>query len=199
GRFTIVGVPPGVRQLELRAIGFRASTLGINVRPLQQVERTITLERSAALLGAVMIRGVRTATWDSAGFEERRQRGSGYFFTAEQLRDAADLATTLRMVPGISGRSSQRGQRLIVGRGAGCEPAFVVNGVRFEAGGGIGPESTMRPQDIRAMEVYTSRLATPPEHQRFADCAVIVIWLRDPQREREAEARRRVPPVPDAR
>ncbi|HYW30437.1 MAG TPA: carboxypeptidase regulatory-like domain-containing protein, partial [Gemmatimonas sp.] len=39
GRFTIAGVPPGVRQLEMRAIGFRVSTLGINVRPLQRVER----------------------------------------------------------------------------------------------------------------------------------------------------------------
>jgi hypothetical protein len=36
------------------------------------------------------------------------------------------------------------------------------------------------------MEVYTSRLATPPEHQRYSDCAVIVIWLRDPQAEIEA-------------
>jgi hypothetical protein len=186
GRFTMDSVPPGVRTLEVRAIGFQPQRLGVNVRPGEQVERDITIDRRLAVLGTFVVRAARNATWDSTGFEARRTRGTGYFFTREDLAGVNDLATALRMVPGIRGRSTDRSQRLVAGRGAGCLPAFVVNRVRFEAGGSIGPEAMIRAQDIRAMEVYTSRLATPPEHQRYSDCAVIVIWLRDPQAEIEA-------------
>ncbi len=186
GRFTMDSVQPGVRTLEVRAIGFQPQRLGMNVRPGQQVERDITIDRNLAVLGTFMVRASRNATWDSTGFEERRRRGTGYFFTREDLTGVNDLSTALRMVPGIRGRSSDRTQRLVAGRGAGCLPAFVVNRVRFEAGGNIGPEAMIRAQDIRAMEVYTSRLAMPPEHQRYSDCAVIVIWLRDPQAEIES-------------
>jgi hypothetical protein len=189
GRFVMDSVPPGIRTLEVRSIGFQPQRLGLNVRPGEQVDRDITIDRNLAVLGTFVVRASRTATWDSTGFEERRKKGTGYFFTRDNLSGVNDLATALRMVPGIRGRSSDRNQRLIAGRGAGCLPAFVVNRVRFEAGGNIGPESMIRAQDIRAMEVYTSRLATPPEHQRYGDCAVIVIWLRDPQGEIEARKR----------
>jgi hypothetical protein len=186
GRFVMDSVPPGLRTLEVRSIGFQPQRLGLNVRPGQQVDQDITIDRNLAVLGTFMVRASRTATWDSTGFEERRRKGTGYFFTREALTGVNDLSTALRMVPGIRGRSSDRSQRLVAGRGAGCYPAFVVNRVRFDAGGAIGPEAMIRAQDIRAMEVYTSRLATPPDHQRYGDCAVIVIWLRDPQAEIEA-------------
>jgi hypothetical protein len=186
GRFVIDSVPAGIRTLEVRAIGFQPQRLGVSVRPGEQVDRDITIDRNLAVLGTFVVRASRTAAWDSAGFEERRKKGTGYFFERETLAGVNDLSTALRMVPGIRGRSSDRSQRLVAGRGTGCFPAFVVNRVRFDAGGAIGPEAMIRAQDIRAMEVYTSRLSTPPEHQRYGDCAVIVIWLRDPQAEIEA-------------
>jgi len=187
GRFVVDGVLPGVRTVEVRAIGFQPQRIGINVRPGQQVNQDITIDRNLAILGTFLVRSTRNATWDSTGFEERRKKGTGYFFTRSTLTGVNDLSTALRMVPGIRGRSSDRSQRLVAGRGTGCFPAFVVNRVRFEAGGAIGPEAMIRAQDIQAMEVYTSRLATPPEHQRYGDCAVVVIWLRDQQREIEAK------------
>jgi hypothetical protein len=191
-----VGVPPGVRSVELRSIGFRPSTLGLNVRPAQRIDREITLDRTAAMLGMVTVRANVNAGWDSIGFDARRRKGGGYFLTEDQLRGTNDLATALRLIPGISGRSNDRSQRLTAGRGSGCYPAFVVNGVRFQGGGAIGPESMVRASDIRAVEVYTSRVSMPPEHQRMGDCAVVVIWLRDPQREREARTLRASPPTP---
>ncbi len=186
GRFSFGKVPPGVRVVEVRAIGFRPSRVGISLRQGQRIDRDVTLDRTVAVLGTVTVRANRRATWDSVGFEDRRKNGGGYFFTRENLAGISDLATALRLVPGIRGRSNDRSQRLIAGRGAGCFPAFVVNGIRFQGGGAIGPEAMIRADDIRAIEVYTSRLSTPPEHQILADCAVVVIWLRDPQREREA-------------
>ncbi len=186
GRFTFARVRPGVRSVEVRAIGFRPSTIGINLRPGQTLQRDITLDRTVAVLGAVTVRATRRATWDSVGFESRRRQGNGYFFTREELSGIVDLGTALRLVPGMRGRSNDRSQRLVAGRGAGCFPAFVVNGIRVAAGQQIGPEAMFRAEDVRAMEVYNSRLSTPPEYQRFVDCAVVVIWLRDPQREREA-------------
>jgi hypothetical protein len=191
GRFLMPDVPPGVRTLEVRAIGFQPQRIGLNVRPGESVERDFTVDRNLVVLGTVLVRADRAVTWDSAGFEERRRRGNGYFFTRDALSGITDLATALRLVPGIRGRSNDRVQRLVAGRGAGCYPSFVVNRVRFEPGGSIGPEAMIRAEDIRAMEVYTSRLSTPPEHQRYGDCAVIVIWLRDPQREIEARRERR--------
>jgi Carboxypeptidase regulatory-like domain len=191
GRFTFADVPPGVRTLDIRAIGFRPMQVGVNLRASQRFERSITLDRTVAVLGTVTVRADAGGSWDSLGFEGRKRRGSGYFFSQESLRGIADLGTALRLVPGIRGRSNERSQRLVAGRGAGCYPAFVVNGVRFDAGGGIGPEAMIRASDIRAIEVYTSRLATPPEFSRYADCAVIVIWLRDPQLEREATERKK--------
>jgi CarboxypepD_reg-like domain len=193
GRFTIRDVPPGVRTLDIRAIGFRPMRIGVNLRASQRFERSITLDRRVAVLGTVTVRSNAAGSWDSLSFDGRRKRGSGYFFTQESLRGISDLGTALRLVPGIRGRSNERTQRLVAGRGAGCFPAFVVNGVRFESGGDIGPEALIRASDVRAMEAYTSRLSTPPEFQRFSDCAVIVIWLRDLQLEREAERRRKTP------
>jgi len=182
GRFRFTGVQAGVRTLEVRAIGYRPLRVGVPVRKSQDREHDITIDRTVAVLGAMTVRASRGASWDSAGFDERRRKGSGYFFSREALDGIADLATALRLVPGIRGRSNDRSQRLVAGRGAGCYPAFVVNRVRFEAGGAIGPEAMIRAQDIRAMEVYSSRLSIPPEHQRYADCAVIVIWLREAKR-----------------
>jgi hypothetical protein len=196
GRFIFRNVPAGVRALDVRALGFRPSRVGINLRPAQRIERDITLDRTVAVLGGVTVRASRRATGDSTGFEERKRSGGGYFFNRESLKGITDLATALRLVPGIRGRSTDRSQRLIAGRGAGCYPAFIVNGVRFEAGGNIGPEALIRATDVRAMEVYTSRLNTPPEHQRVADCAVVVIWLRDIQG--EIEARQPTPPTKPA-
>ncbi|MCU0619300.1 MAG: carboxypeptidase-like regulatory domain-containing protein [Gemmatimonadaceae bacterium] len=201
GRFRIERVPPGVRSVELRALGFRPSRIGLNVRPGERIERDITLDRNVATLGTVAVTARATAAWDSIGFEERRKKGGGYFLTREDLANVVDLSTALRLVPGIRGRSNDKSQQLVAGRGAGCFPAFVVNGTRFSAGQNIGPEALIRAEDIQAMEVYTSRLSTPPEHQRFGDCAVIVIWLRNPQLEREAAARRvrearATPPAP---
>ena len=189
GRFSFGQVPAGVRAIDVRALGFRPSRVGVNLRPAQRLERDITLDRTVAVLGTVTVRANRSATWDSIGFDARRKQGAGYFFTRDNLKGITDLATALRLVPGIRGKSTDRSQRLIAGRGNGCFPAFVVNGVRFSGGGAIGPEAMIRAEDVRGMEVYTSRLATPPEHQRFGDCAVIVIWLRDPQAEIEASRR----------
>lgn len=188
GRFTFRNVPAGVRALDVRALGFRPSRVGINLRPLQRIDRDITLDRTVAILGGVTVRAARRVTWDSTGFEERRRSSGGYFFNRDALKGIADLSTALRLVPGISGKSTDRSQRLVAGRGTGCYPAFIVNGVRFEAGGNIGPEALIRATDVRAIEVYTSRLNTPPEHQRYSDCAVVVIWLRDIQGEIEARA-----------
>lgn len=189
GRFSFGQVPAGVRAIDVRALGFRPSRVGVNLRPSQRLERDITLDRTVAVLGTVTVRANRAATWDSIGFDSRRKQGAGYFFTRDNLKGITDLSTALRLVPGIRGKSTDRNQRLIAGRGNGCFPAFVVNGVRFAAGGAIGPEAMIRAEDVRGMEVYTSRLATPPEHQRYGDCAVIVIWLRDPQAEIEASRR----------
>ncbi|HYW50769.1 MAG TPA: carboxypeptidase regulatory-like domain-containing protein, partial [Gemmatimonadaceae bacterium] len=189
GRFVFSRVPPGTRSLELRAVGFRPSRVGVNLRPTQRLERSITLDRNAAMLGTVTVRASKPATWDSLGFLERRRRGGGYFFTRETLKGITDISTALRMVPGVSGRSNEQSQRLVVGRGAGCFPAYVVNGVRFGSNSAIGPEAFMRAEDVRAIEVYNSRITTPPEYQRYSDCAVIVIWLRDRQGEIEARPR----------
>jgi len=189
GTFTFVRVAAGLRALDIRAVGFKPSRVGVNVRPGQRVIRAITIDRNAALLGTVTVRGTRPPTWDSLGFIERRKRGGGYFLTRDALKGVADLSTALRMVPGISGPTSLTRQELQAGRGAGCFPAYVVNGIRFGANSAIGPDAFIRADDVRAIEVYTSKLTTPPEHQRYLDCAVIVIWLRDRQGEIEAAKR----------
>jgi hypothetical protein len=189
GTFTFARVAAGLRALDIRAVGFKPSRVGVNVRPGQRVIRAITIDRNAALLGTVTVRGTRPPTWDSLGFIERRKRGGGYFLTRDALKGVADLSTALRMVPGISGPTSLTRQELQAGRGAGCFPAYVVNGIRFGANSAIGPDAFIRADDVRAIEVYTSKLTTPPEHQRYLDCAVIVIWLRDRQGEIEAAKR----------
>jgi hypothetical protein len=190
GTFTFPRVPPGLRALDVRAVGFRPSRIGVNIRPGQRVTRAITIDRNMAMLGTVTVRGTRPATWDSLGFLERQRRGGGYFLTREMLKGVSDLTTALRMVPGVSGQTNLQRSSLRAGRGAGCFPAYVVNGVPFGANSSIGPESFITAEDIRGVEVYTSKLTTPPEYQRYLDCAVIVIWLRDRQGEIEAAKRR---------
>lgn len=94
GRFELLKVPAGVKQVFVRAIGYEPYSQTISVNANGHVELELPLRRDVQQLRAVAVTAaaapaasVRRAPWLD-GFEERRKVGNGHFLTADELRSA---------------------------------------------------------------------------------------------------------------
>lgn len=116
------------------------------------------------------------------GFEERRERGIGYFLTREDIEESgtSDLANLLHTVPGIRTSPSQFGESRIrsvrTPATRQCDIKIYVDGVEYRNGSDVVGIPTM---DIEGIEIYRGRSELPAQ---FADlhsnCGAIVIWTR---------------------
>ena len=122
-----------------------------------------------------------------AGFDIRRTKGQGKFFSRAQL-DASSgrpLANLLKtdagafFVPGPHGES-QLAMRARASVSSPCYAAVVRDGVR------IYPFASAKPPDLdkifaeelAGIEVYTRPAAVPPELRDAATCGALVLWSR---------------------
>ncbi|MDX2193785.1 MAG: carboxypeptidase regulatory-like domain-containing protein [Gemmatimonadales bacterium] len=136
---------------------------------------------------------------DPRGFEQRRLAGTGgYFYTAEdvQKRGINRIADMLATVPGVrlvydsewTGRNNtvvqmRRAQRGMDQRFAYCGPSWYINGVLMT----YPVDDLIRPNDVDAMEVYTSMHSTPMAYQRPGfECGIILVWTKSTGAPREA-------------
>jgi len=188
GAFRLDGVPAGTRTLEARAIGAPPATLAIDVRAHQEHVAELTISKSAQALSPVLIVGrmaVRSMM-ERSGFSDRRRRGFGAFFTADEIAElnAFDLGGVLQRMRGVS--STLLGGELVPtlrgGHGQRCVPNFFLDGVPIPVDGGHGfgdLSSWVRADAIRGIEVYPTS-TVPPEFDRstFTGCGSIVIWTR---------------------
>jgi hypothetical protein len=202
GTFRIGGLPSGSQSVEVKMLGYGAILLPVRIEGGQTASLDVTLTAVAAPLETVEVTGDTMIVPGMRGFQERRARGVGKFFTREDIeRMQVRLFTdVLRRVPGMQvqsvkgsygdGYSVQTGRTQSISGARTCPVLFYVNGAPFPLGGDIAINNFISPEEVAAVEVYTGTSQIPPQFNSSmynARCGVVVIWTRssnDPKRSR---------------
>jgi len=122
-----------------------------------------------------------------AGFNARRSKGQGKFFTRAQL-DAASgrpLANLLKMDAGafiVSGPhgESELAMRSPASANSPCYAAVVRDGVRIYPFAGANPPDLDKifAEELAGIELYPSAKTVPPELRDAGNCGAIILWVR---------------------
>jgi len=188
GQFELAKVPPGMLALRFRRLGYQPDTVELLILAGKTIPLEVTLTRLTVSLSPVVITGRTDLTGWRAGFYQRRDIGSGHFYTADDIekRNPSMMSDMFRTIPGVtvapSGGMIRNQLRF---RGArGCAPLTWLDGAPLSAG--EFDIDALSPRSIAAFEVYTGQIVPP----RFAvspmpgrrTCGVIVIWSREGER-----------------
>ena len=193
GRFRIAAIPGGRQSLEVKMLGYRTVAVPVEIVAGQTVDLPVMLAIAPVALKSVEVTAESTLPPEVWGFQERRARGAGTFFTRDDIARMQPRLFTdvLRRVPGMriqsvsggygGGYSVQSGR---TGGGSGgrpCPVLFYVNGAPFPLNSDIAVNHFIAPEEVVAVEVYSGSAQIP---QRFsssmytATCGVVVIWTR---------------------
>jgi hypothetical protein len=179
GRFELVGVPPGMFQLEVQALGFHEMGEQIEVGERGPVDIRIEIVPQALELEPVVVTVTRRGYLERTGFYSRRQRGVGTHLTRDQFVQRANfqVSDVFRTIPGarVTERSGL-GRTADVSFRGGCRPDVFIDGIQTVAGTSV--DEVLAVQDVEAMEVY--RGATVPVEFSRGSCGAVVVWTREP-------------------
>ena len=189
GIVRIADLPDGGHIVEVVARGYQAYfdnfVTGPNVKqPIQLELLPIPASDTAKAKG-------QQTTLTFAGFDARRTKGQGKYFTRAQL-DAASgrpLANLLKTDAGAFMASGPRGESQLAMRSPAsassrCYAAVVRDGLR------IYPFPRANPPDLdklfaeqfAGIEVYAGPATVPSELRDAASCGALVLWTRDGSR-----------------
>jgi carboxypeptidase family protein len=94
GRYGLTGVPSGTQTLQVRAVGYAAQRLTLDLKTGERRQIDIGLARaSAQALAPVTIVGKGTSL-DRSGFADRKRTGVGQFFTEDEIARRGSFTTT---------------------------------------------------------------------------------------------------------
>ncbi len=185
GTFRIAGIPAGTYNIELRAIGFAVKIQPVTVEGNATARLPFELVASATTIDTVSIRAPAIPP-HLVGFEERRGRGSGRYFTRAQIdkMQPRQITDILRRVPGFQFQPARSdGYSVQTGRTGTrvCPVMYYINGSPFP----VGPDQTINsfldPDAVDGIEVYSGSSSIPPQFNSSmhnSRCGVIVIWTR---------------------
>jgi hypothetical protein len=190
GRFELAKVRPGMLSLRFRRLGFEPDTVELLVLAGKTIPLEVTLSRLAVSLTPVVISGRADLTGWRAGFYQRRDVGSGHFFTAEDIekRNPSMMSDMFRMIPGVTIMPNPSGiirqQLRFRGARGGCAPLTWLDGSPLSAG--EFDIDNLSPRSIEAFEVYTGSIVPPrfsvPPGIGPRTCGAVVIWSKEGQR-----------------
>lgn len=188
GRFELAKVRPGMLSMRFRRLGFQPDTIDLMVMAGQTVPLDVVMSRLAVGLTPVVVRGRSDLTGWRQGFYQRKDLGTGHFFTADDIarRNPGQMTDMFRMIPGVTVAPSQgmiRNQLRFRGS-RGCAPLTWLDGSPLASG--EFDMDALSPNSIEAFEVYTGSIVPA----RFAvapgigprTCGVVVIWSKEGQR-----------------
>jgi len=188
GRFELAKVRPGMLSLRFRRVGYQPDTVDLLVLAGKTVPLEVTLSRLMVSLTPVVVTGRAELTGWRAGFYQRKNVGTGHFFTSADIdkRNPGMMSDMFRMIPGVTVQPSQgmiRNQLRFRGN-RGCAPLTWLDGSPLAAG--EFDIDNLSPRSIEAFEVYTGSVVPP----RFSvapgigprTCGAIVIWSKEGQR-----------------
>jgi hypothetical protein len=197
GNFRLSGIPASAKEFSARSLGYARLTQSEEFVPGAALRRDIYMMRIPHTLTQMVIQGRSMRVPRS--FEQiyrRGARGFGTFITHEQIDslNPPDLKTILGAVPGVY--TNERGMYFLK-CGGGELGQLWIDGQRVtrfrkqivSAGMIRGRESSdpyfmndfltgIRPTQVQAVEVYSSRTSVPAEFLETNPCAVVAIWTK---------------------
>lgn len=194
GHFVLRNLASGTRALSVRRLGFQPAEVPVSVHARSPVDVTIKLEQFVVVLDTVRITALREMALDRVGFSRRKTTGMGYYLTPEQIarRRSFDLPDLLAMAPMLR-RDYSDGHAVVTGRPHGViatRPQGVGSRQYGVAGGcvtwwlddspwiGEGIEEFIRPDELAAVEVYSSNFAPAQYRGSSSDCSTVVLWTK---------------------
>lgn len=180
GAFRLMRVPAGDVELSVRRLGYAPATVAVRVAGNASATANARLAAVAYSLDPVTVRE-RREVFDSrlAGFQKRRAKGTGYFFTREQLDNKSHrLADVLREVPGVRVRPIPGAGRTVSMRGS-CPALIVIDGMPATAG--AFDLDMLDLASFEAIEVYSSSSTVPHElsaGRGTLSCGLVALWSR---------------------
>lgn len=180
-----LAAPGGDRMLLVRRLGFRPESLAVVIPPGGTTEVSVRLVATPQTLAPVVVAttDIRRYAPRLRAFHERRERGFGRFFTAEDIdrRNPAVVTDLLRTVPGTR-ITRQGGQSVVTFRGQNCVPLIWIDGAPAVAGY-LDPD-LFQPNSLAGIEVYSGPATVPSELMWLRGkgaCGVIALWTRMPE------------------
>jgi hypothetical protein len=165
--------------LSVRRLGFEPAEVPVSLHARSPTDVTVRLQQFVVVLDTVRVVALQDRALSRVGFSRRKQMGMGYYLSPDQIgrTTAYDLPTLLATAPMLR-REYSAGRARVTGRptgsGGGCVTWWVDGNPWM--GGGI--EDFIRPDEVAAVEVYSSGF-TPGEFRRAGqDCETIVIWTK---------------------
>jgi hypothetical protein len=185
GIFRLHGIPAGTYNLELRLLGFAVKIQPVTIESGATLRLPIELAASATAIDTVSIRAPAIPP-HLRDFEERRARGSGRYFTREQIdkMHARQVTDVLRRIPGFQFQPSRTdGYSVQTGRTGTriCPIMYYINGSPFPVGADQTINSFVEPAAVDAIEVYSGSSSVPAQFNSTmynTRCGVVVIWTR---------------------
>lgn len=193
GNFRISVLPLGSQSVEVKLLGYGSILLPVQIESGRDARLQVILTAIAIPLQTVNVTADTLVLPEMRRFAERRARGSGTFFTRDEIdhMEARAFTDILRRVPGMQIESFEgsfgptysvqtfRSQGTNGGRS--CQVQFYVNGVPFNSVGDREINHFISPGEVAAVEVYTGASQIPPEFNSSmynARCGVVLIWTR---------------------
>jgi len=176
GRFSFTNVRPGPIALTVRRLGYKATSVDVDVSPAGVVPPVeIELQEVASDIDDVIVEASKGHLREF--YEHKGTNNFGKFFDQKDIERLARsyVSEVFRGVPGATIEASDRSGNRILLRG--CTPTVWVDGVRAA---GAEVDEVARPSDLAGMEVYPSWAGLPIQYQDRDNrmCGVVVLWTR---------------------
>ncbi len=174
GSFTLDSVPTGTQLVSARKIGYGVTDATVEVARSGTLPVTVIMPDYVQALAPVVTVAQRSKDLDAVGFTRRKAMGIGVFREGDEVdKGPTDVGESLRMIPGLHigyDANSQTSQKTVImsSRNANECVNIIIDGVVWrDSSSAI--EEYVRPEEIEALEMYSS--ATVPErvHCRRAE------------------------------
>ncbi|MGM0670077.1 MAG: TonB-dependent receptor plug domain-containing protein, partial [Gemmatimonadota bacterium] len=211
GAFTLSVPDPGSYLLTASRMGFSLVRAEVTVGEKELLDVELEISEEAIPLDPIVVvarRRIRQGTLDE--FYDRmarmKQRGSGFFFTLEDIArfERAELPFMLQTAPGVLSSPTGGSDHVIqmMGRRGLCYPAVYLDGLPLAApgagsrnsgedasvgglypfgdggGGAARPRySTIQTMDLEGVEIYRGRFEQPDGYWT-SDCGAIFLWRK---------------------
>ena len=171
GRFSFVGVEPGLVEVQFARLGYAPRSATVIVQPDGTVEIAASMSARPIELAPIEV-VVRSRTLELNGFYQRALTSWGTQLTRADLEDFDPeyISELFRRVPGVRVEDGAiLGRR--IGFGDQCQLRIFLDGLPMEGWN----FDAMPPQDLEAVEVYQG-LGIPIQYGPA--CGVVLLWTR---------------------
>lgn len=182
GDFVLDSLPSGTQSVEVRKLGYAATDVPVELTSATPASVRVTMEDFVPTLATMRVEAERDKGLMDVGYLQRKQTGMGFYMDGKQInKDALTFSDAMRVAPGLHVVPTGDGRTYQITStrdptGNGCVN-FYVDGSYWREMSPGDIDQYVRPDEITAVEVYSSTTAPPqfvPAGQ--TNCATVVVW-----------------------